>query len=165
MALHHTPFRPKPVAAALALLASTCAIAQTSSQLPTVTVASKAAPVLDTDRAAVGGFGQNLAQTPQSVSVLSADLLGATVTSSLSQAIKLDASLADSYNTTGYVEGITVRGFLLDAGTNFLRNGLAVSAYAPIAMENKERIEVLKGVSGMQAGVSAPQVRIASAAV
>lgn len=156
MALHHTAFSLRPVAAALAALVSTCALAQNTPRLPTVTIASKAAPVLDTERADVGGFGQGLAQTPQSVNVLGADLLATTATSSLSQVIKLDASLADSYNTTGYVEGLTVRGFLLDAGTNFLRNGLAVSNYAPIALENKERIEVLKGVSGLQAGVSAP---------
>lgn len=156
MALHHTPFSLRPIAAALALLSWTCASAQTSPQLPTVTIASKAAPVLDTERADVGGFGQALAQTPQSVNVLGADLLATTATSSLSQVIKLDASLADSYNTTGYVEGLTVRGFLLDAGNNFLRNGLAVSNYAPMALENKERIELLKGVSGLQSGVSAP---------
>ena len=156
MAHHHTAFPLKPTVAAFVALMGGYALAQGSPQLPTVTVASKAAPVLDTERADVGGFGLNLTQTPQSVSVLGADLLGATASSSLSQAIKLDASLADSYNTIGYVEGLTVRGFLLDASTNFLRNGLAVSNYAPIALENKERIEVLKGVSGLQAGVSAP---------
>lgn len=152
-------FTLNPCAAALALLFAAPAWAQ--SQTPTqslqgVTVTAKAAPVLDTDRADVGGFGQSLAKTPQSITVLGADLLAATASSSLSQAIKLDASLADSYNTTGYVEGLSVRGFLLDAGTNFLRNGLPVSNYAPIAMENKERVEVLKGVAGLQSGVSAP---------
>jgi iron complex outermembrane receptor protein len=148
-----------PSAAALALLFAAPAWALTitpSQSLQGVTVTGKAAPVLDVDRADVDGFGQTLAKTPQSITVLGADLLAATATSSLSQAIKLDASLADSYNTTGYVEGLSVRGFLLDQGNNFLRNGLPVSNYAPLALENKERIEVLKGVAGLQAGVSAP---------
>lgn len=147
-----------PCAAALAVVFATApAMAQTATQsLQGVTVTSKAAPVLDVDRADIGGFGQALAKTPQSVSVLGADLLAATASSSLSQVIKLDASLADSYNTTGYVEGISVRGFLLDQTNNYLRNGLPVSNYAPAALENKERIEVLKGVAGLQAGVSAP---------
>lgn len=146
-----------PTATALALLFAAPSWAQTtSSALPDVTVRSKAAPVLDVDRADVGGLGQTLAKTPQSVTVLGADLLADTASSSLSQAIKLDASLADSYNTTGYVEGLSVRGFLLDQGNNYLRNGLPVSNHAPIAMENKERIEVLKGVAGLQSGVSAP---------
>jgi iron complex outermembrane receptor protein len=150
-------FKLTPSAAALALLFAAPAWAQTQTQsLQGVTVTGKAAPVLDIDRADVGGLGQTLAKTPQSVTVLGADLLAATASSSLSQAIKLDASLADSYNTTGYIEGLSVRGFLLDQSNNFLRNGLPVSNYAPIALENKERIEVLKGVAGLQSGVSAP---------
>ncbi len=154
-----THFKLSPGAAALALLFTAPGWAQTASptqRLEAVTVTGKAAPVLDVDRADVGGLGLTLARTPQSVTVLGADLLAATASSSLSQAIKLDASLADSYNTTGFIESLSVRGFLLDQGNNFLRNGLPVSNYAPIAMENKERIEVLKGVAGLQSGVSAP---------
>ena len=152
-------FKLSPGAAALALLFTAPGWAQTASptqRLEAVTVTGKAAPVLDVDRADVGGLGQTLARTPQSVTILSADLLAATASSSLSQAIKLDASLADSYNTTGFIESLSVRGFLLEQGNNFLRNGLPVSNYAPLALENKERIEVLKGVAGLQSGVSAP---------
>ena len=146
-----------PGAAALAVLFASPLWAQTGPQnLQGVTVRGKSAPVLDIDRADVGGLSQSLAQTPQSVTVLGADLLAATASSSLSQAIKLDASLADSYNTTGYIESLSVRGFLLDQGNNYFRNGLPVSNYAPVALENKERIEVLKGVAGLQAGVSSP---------
>ncbi|MEI8156118.1 MAG: TonB-dependent siderophore receptor [Burkholderiales bacterium] len=154
-----THFKLSPSAAALALLFTAPVWAQTASptqRLEAVTVTGKAAPVLDVDHADIGGLGMSLAKTPQSVTVLGADLLAATASSSLSQAIKLDASLADSYNTTGYIEGLSVRGFLLDQGNNFMRNGLPVSNYAPIALENKERIEVLKGVAGLQSGVSAP---------
>lgn len=121
-----------------------------------VTVTAKSAPVLDVDNADVGGFNTSLARTPQSVTVVSADLLAGTATQSLSGVLKLDASLADAYNTVGYIESLSVRGFLLDQAGNFRRNGLAVSNYAPIALENKERIEVLKGVAGLQSGVSAP---------
>jgi iron complex outermembrane receptor protein len=152
-------FKLSPSAAALTLLFAAPGWTQTASpsqRLDAVTVTGKAAPVLEADRADVGGLGLTLAKTPQSVTVLGADLLAATASSSLSQAIKLDASLADSYNTTGYIEGLAVRGFLLDQSNNFLRNGLPVSNYAPIALENKERIEVLKGVAGLQSGVSAP---------
>jgi iron complex outermembrane receptor protein len=152
-------FKLTPGAAALALLFAAPGWAQTASptqRLEAVTVTGKAAPVLDLDRADVGGMGLTLARTPQSVTVLGADLLAATGSSSLSQAIKLDASLADNYNTTGFIESLSVRGFLLGQGNNFLRNGLPVSNYAPIALENKERIEVLKGVAGLQSGVSAP---------
>ena len=142
---------------ALAATASCCLFAQTAPpQLQVITVTGKAAPLLDVERADVGGFGAPLAKTPQSVTVLTSDLLAGTATQSLSNVLKLDASLADNYNTSGYIESLTIRGFVLDQSGNFSRNGLAISNYAPIALENKERIEVLKGVSGLQSGVSAP---------
>ena len=156
---HRLNLKLSPSAATLALLFAAPVWAQNTTlpqSLQGVTVTGKADPVLDIDRADVGGLGQTLAKTPQSIIVLGADLLAATASSSLSQVLKLDASLTDSYNTTGFIEGLSVRGFLLDQGNNFLRNGLPVSNYAPIALENKERIEVLKGVAGLQSGVSAP---------
>ena len=146
-----------PVAAALVALATIQTFAQTTPQrVEAVTVTGKSSPVLDVENADVGGFGTTLAKTPQSITVFGADLLSATATQSLSQLLKLDASLADSYNTTGYIESLSVRGFLLSQTANFRRNGLAISNFAPLALENKERVEILKGVAGLQSGVSAP---------
>ena len=144
-------------AAVVALCFSTSLLAQTpTGQLSTVTVAEKTSPVLDAEQADVSGLGLPLARAPHSVSVMGADLLAATDTRSLSQLAKLDASLADSYNTTGYLESLSVRGFVLDQNNNYQRNGLALPNHAPLAIENKERAEVLKGISGLQQGVSAP---------
>lgn len=152
---------PRAAATALTLLVALPAAAQTSTQrLADITVTAKSAPVLDVDTADVGALGAPLAKTPQSITVLGADLLDATASASLSQAIKLDASLADSYNTTGYIESLSVRGFLLEQGNNFSRNGLTVSNITPLALENKERIEILKGVAGLQLGVAAPGGRV-----
>lgn len=146
-----------PLVAALVAAASLTSFAQTASQrLLPITVTGKAEPLLDVENADVTGFGVPLAKTAQSVSVLSADLLILSAAQTLSNVLKLDASLADSYNTTGYIESMSVRGFLLDQSGNFKRNGLAISNYGFIALENKERIEVLKGVAGLQSGVSAP---------
>lgn len=152
--------RLTPVLAALAATTTFPLLAQTAPRLEPITVTAKAAPTLDASNAEVGGFGAPLAKTPQSVTVFTADLLADTAAQSLSQLLRLDASLADSYNTTGYIESLSIRGFLLDQGGNFSRNGLAVSNYVPIALENKERIEILKGVAGLQSGVSAPGGRV-----
>jgi iron complex outermembrane recepter protein len=130
--------------------------AQSAQRVETITVTAKSAPVLDVDQTDVGGFDAALAKTPQSITVFGSDLLSATATQSLSNALKLDASLADSYNTAGYIESLSIRGFILSNENNFRRNGLALSNHAPIALENKERIEVMKGVAGLQSGVSAP---------
>ncbi len=156
MALH---FKLTPVAGATALaflLLAPAKAQQNPGTLADVTVTGKAAPALDVQSADIGGFGLSWFKTPQSVSVLGADILLATGASTLSQAIKLDASLADSYNTTGYIENMSVRGFQLDPNSNYRRNGLAISSYTPLALENKERVEILKGVAGMQSGVSSP---------
>ena len=143
--------------AALSMLTSHVSLAQTKADgVTTIFVIGRTAAAPDGEDVHVGGFGKTLARTPQSITVLGADILSATATANLSQLIKLDASMSDSYNTTGYVESLSIRGFLLDQSSNFLRNGLATSNYAPIALENKERVEVLKGVAGMQTGVSAP---------
>ncbi len=152
----------KPLVAALAAISAASAAPTVHAQsaapqrVEPVTVTAKSAPILDAENADVGGFNAPLAKTPQSITVIGADLLASTGTQTLSQVLKLDASLADAYNTTGYIESLSIRGFLLDQASNFRRNGLATSNYAPIALENKERVEILKGVAGMQSGVSAP---------
>jgi iron complex outermembrane receptor protein len=146
-----------PLVAVLAACTALTSVAQTApGRLMAVTVTGKAAPLLDVENADVGGFGAPLAKTPQSVTVLTSDLLAGTAMQTLSGVLKLDASLADNYNTSGYIESLSVRGFVLDQSDNFSRNGLPTSNYMPIALENKERIEVLKGVSGLQSGVSTP---------
>ncbi len=146
---------------AIALVLSVCVANVLDAQSPptkleAVTVSARSSPVLEADAADVAGFDAPLSKTPASVSVIGRDLLDAVSPNRLASVLKLDASLSDNYNATGYFESLSVRGFALDQASNFRRNGLASSNYAPIALENKERIEVLKGVVGLQAGVAAP---------
>lgn len=74
----------------------------------------------------------------------------------LSDITKVEASTTDSYNATGYWDMLSVRGYTLDNRTNYLREGLPITAETFIALDNKEKIEVLKGLGGMQAGASSP---------
>lgn len=74
----------------------------------------------------------------------------------MSDVLQLDASATDAYNAIGYWDYVTLRGFLLDVRTNFRRDGLPISAETALSLENRERIELLKGTSGIQAGTSAP---------
>jgi iron complex outermembrane receptor protein len=152
------PLRPLAVALLVSFGASPlCAQTSAVQKQEPVVVIGQTAPVLD--RVNIDStltINQTLANTPQSINVFSEDLLKETSTRTLSQATRLDASLADSYNTLGYIESLQVRGFLLDNINNYRRNGLPVSNHAPLALENKAQIEVLKGVQGLHAGVSAP---------
>lgn len=141
--------------------ASTAPRAQTTLAPVTVSAPSAAATAPADqparERAAVGGLSDApIAQTPQSVSVLRAERLRDEGAQTLSQAIRGEPSAGDFYNTTGYVQGLQVRGFLLDEVRNYRRDGLAVSNHMSVPLENKERIEILSGISGIQAGSSAP---------
>ncbi|RZL10157.1 MAG: TonB-dependent receptor [Rubrivivax sp.] len=74
----------------------------------------------------------------------------------LADLVKLDASTSDAYNTTGYWDSLTVRGFVLDNAYNFRREGLPINAETRLPLDNKSGVEVFKGTSGIQAGVSSP---------
>jgi iron complex outermembrane recepter protein len=137
----------------LAVLTVTQTHAQQTAEPITVTGAR--APVLEAAQAELG-LPVKLKDAPQSVIVLTNDLLREAGVKTLTQAAKLDASLGDFYNTTGYVESLQIRGLLLDSLYNYKRYGLPISSAAPLALENKERLEILKGASGLQSGTSAP---------
>jgi iron complex outermembrane receptor protein len=74
----------------------------------------------------------------------------------ITEALRLDASVSDSYNLPAYWDKLNVRGYALDNRYNYRREGLPISAETIIPMDNKERIELLKGTSGIQSGTSAP---------
>ena len=74
----------------------------------------------------------------------------------ISEALRLDSSVTDSYNSPAYWDILSVRGYTLDNRYNYRREGLPINAETMIPMDNKERIELFKGTSGIQAGTSAP---------
>lgn len=123
-----------------------------STQLGTVNVTGRADPV-----PSIGGWGEvPLAKLPFQASVFSAETLRERGAQRLSDITRLDPSVSDAYNTEGYWDYLTVRGFVIDNRFNYRRDGLPINAETSIPIENKERIEVLKGTSGLQAGTSAP---------
>ena len=135
-------------AVALCLLASAHAWAQ---QVPTEI------PITDKLPSRVSGFGDVSAQDiPMSTSTFSSTQLRESGAQRVSDALRLDASVADSYNSPAYWDMLSVRGFTLDNRYNYRREGLPISAETMIPLDNKERIELLKGTSGIQAGTSAP---------
>jgi iron complex outermembrane recepter protein len=152
--------RRTPVAAAALLgLAASAAWAQTAAPgaseptLRAVTIdARSAAPLAD-----VGGFGDiPLSRSPYAATVIDAGTIADTGARRLSDLYRLDASVSDAYNAPGYWDYATVRGFVLDPVYNFRREGLPISAETTLPLEAVERVEILKGTSGIQAGTSAP---------
>ena len=152
---HH---RFSPLAAA-AWLAAAPAWAQTApaapppvSQLDPVTVTARSSP-----SASIAGWGDTpLAKTPLQASVFTSEQLKDGGVQRLSDLTAVDPAVSDAYNAEGYWDFLTVRGYVLDNQFNFLRDGLPINAETSIPLDNKARIEILKGTSGMQAGTSAP---------
>ncbi|MDC8756132.1 TonB-dependent siderophore receptor [Janthinobacterium fluminis] len=143
---------------ALAILQafSASAAAQASGpDLPEVVVTGSKAGAAT--RASIAGFSDApLLQTPASVSVFTRAQMQDLQIRSTSEVMKFDASVSDSYNAVGYAEQFSIRGFALDNSSSYRKDGLAIPGDTQIALENKERVEVLKGLAGFQAGVAAP---------
>lgn len=144
--------RPAPLVLAVLALFAAQARSQ-STDLPSVTVTGRSPESV----AGVGGFGDiPLSRLPLQATVVSSERLADNGTRTLADITRFDASLSDAYNSEGYWSNFTIRGFAIDNRYNYRRDGLPINAETSIGLENKSRVEVLKGTSGMQAGTSAP---------
>lgn len=74
----------------------------------------------------------------------------------LSDLTRLEASLTESYSAGGYWDILSLRGLPLDNRANYLREGLPISAETAIPLDNKERIDVIKGPVGVTSGAPTP---------
>jgi iron complex outermembrane receptor protein len=130
------------------------ALAQATPEVQTVTVTGRAS---SGNSASVAGFGDvPLSRAPFSATVIDQRQLQDAGISSLADITRLDAGFTDAYNAPGYWNQVAVRGYTLDNRSNYRRDGLPINAETVIGQTNKQSLEVLKGTSGLQAGVSAP---------
>ena len=157
-------YTPKKIyiasACACLLLTSSQSYAQSETQLsPVVVTGEKGTGYVAKSAMIVGPGGTEevaLKDIPASVTVISKDLLDDRQARVMSEAARLDASIGDYYAAMGYYENLYIRGFPLDAATSYRINGMSVTGEQNIAFENKERLEILKGVGAMQAGAASP---------
>lgn len=144
---------PLSCAIAAALLATAWSANAQQAALPEVTVNDAAAA----PQADVSGFGDvPLRELPISATVIDSKQLRDSGARRLADLTQFDAAVTDAYNSAGYWDYLTVRGFVLDNRFNYRREGLPISAETSIPLDNKERVEILRGTSGIQAGTSAP---------
>ncbi|MCO8167255.1 TonB-dependent siderophore receptor [Pseudomonas sp. 21LCFQ02] len=97
-----------------------------------------------------------LLDTPASVAVFTQALLEDRQARLLSEVLRNDASVGEAYAPVGYYENFLVRGFSLNAGNSYRINGRSIAGEQNVALENKQQVELLKGVSGLQGGVAEP---------
>ena len=135
-----------------AVIAQAASDSAGSATLPAVTVVSRAAPVLS-----IGGWGDlPLSQTPLPASIYNSETMKDYGVQRLSDLTRLDPAVNDAYNAVGYWDSLTLRGFVIDNRFNYRRDGLPINAETAVPLDNKDRVEILKGISGMQAGTSSP---------
>lgn len=151
MAIRSTLFVPVRTPLAAAAI-SICLAAHAQTTLSPVTITGKGDPAI-----AIGGWGDlPLSRLPFQATIVSSEQMKDLGVTRLADVVRIDPSVSDAYNTEGYWDFLAVRGFLVDNRFNYRRDGLPINAETSLPLDNKDRIEVLKGTSGVQAGTSAP---------
>jgi len=104
-----------------------------------------------------GSFGNApLQDTPAAITVITRDQIDDRQPRTLSELARADAALGDSYAPVGYYQDIAIRGYALDPATGFRFNEMSMAGEQLQPLEDKERVEILKGLGGLEAGVVAP---------
>ncbi len=107
------------------------------------------------DAVSVGTLdGATLKETPLSATVVTRDLLSDQAARLLSDVVKNDASIGEDYAPVGYYGDYQIRGFPIDLATGLEINGMTIAGEQDVPLENKERVEFLKGIAGVESGVA-----------
>lgn len=129
------------------------------SQLPTITVnATQNHDALYTSKKVnLSGFQTgDVKKVPASITTITSERIADQHAKTLTDVIKNDSSLGDGYAAIGYYPNFVARGFALDLGSSYLINGHTIRGEQNVALENKEQVEILKGISAIQSGMSTP---------
>jgi iron complex outermembrane receptor protein len=100
-----------------------------------------------------GAIGE-LQELPLSVTAVNSALLKDQGARVLADAVKNDASIGEDYAPVGYYGDFQIRGFPIDLATGLQINGMTIAGEQDVPLENKERIEFLKGIAGVESGVA-----------
>ncbi len=98
----------------------------------------------------------SLHDTPAAVTVIDRQQIADRQIRTLSELARGDASLGDNYAPVGYYQDIAIRGYPLDLATGYRINNLTIVGEQKVALEDKQRVQILKGLAGLQAGVMEP---------
>ena len=94
---------------------------------------------------------------PLTINVLTREVLDAQAARGLLDALKNTAGVARAQITSSVYDNLSIRGILIENRGNYRLNGsLPIVNLIDISMENKERVEVLKGTSSLYYGFIPP---------
>jgi iron complex outermembrane recepter protein len=95
-----------------------------------------------------------LASAPVSATVVTRDLMNDQVSRLLSDVVKNDASIGEDYAPVGYYGDYQIRGFAIDLATGLQINGMPIAGEQDVPLENKQSVEFLKGIAGVEGGIT-----------
>ena len=108
------------------------------------------------DTVSVGTLdGASLKEMPLAATVVTRELLNDQAARLLSDVVKNDASIDDDYVPVGYYGIYEIRGFPIDLASGLEVNGTTIAGEQDVPLENKERVELLKGIAGVESGLAA----------
>ncbi|MFY5898237.1 TonB-dependent siderophore receptor [Acinetobacter pittii] len=158
--LHFMTCSKTALASSIALITSVVYANEAEvSQLPTITVnATQNNDALYTSKKVnLSGFQTgDIKKVPASITTITSERIADQHAKTLTDVIKNDSSLGDGYAAIGYYPNFVARGFALDLGSSYLINGHSIRGEQNVALENKEQVEILKGISAIQSGMSTP---------
>lgn len=130
----------------------------TAEELATVTVASEYTGSFKSDTVQVGTFRDTSPlDVPQTSNVVTREVLDAQAASTLFGALRNTAGVTRSQLNGSTYDNIAIRGILVENRGNYRLNGsLPIINLIDVPLENKERVEVLKGASSLYYGFVPP---------
>ncbi|MFP5475230.1 MAG: TonB-dependent siderophore receptor [Gammaproteobacteria bacterium] len=145
-----------PVAAALALPLPCAVLAQTT--LDTVDVRADRSNGFVANTVEAGTFrGGQLMDVPATVNAVTSAVIELQAADSVYDVLRNTAGVTRQQNGGDTFDQLVIRGIGVENRTNYRLNGsLAIPNISEIPMENKERVEVLKGASALYYGFTSP---------
>lgn len=105
-----------------------------------------------------GSFrGSSIMDVPSTVNVITRELLELQGVSGLYDAVRNTAGVTRQQNGGETWDQLVIRGIAVENRTNYRLNGsLPIMNFSQVPMEDKERVEVLKGASALYYGFTSP---------
>jgi iron complex outermembrane recepter protein len=121
-------------------------------------VVTGARPTYRAEVVQVGAFrNQSILDTPASIAVMPRALLDAQGATGLEDALRNAPGITQQATSPTTSNNFVSRGVLMNARTNYRLDGaLQIINLSPAPVENKQRVELLKGVSALYYGISTP---------
>nr|WP_307688826.1 TonB-dependent siderophore receptor [Variovorax ginsengisoli] len=130
----------------------------TSLELGTVTVDAQRANGFVPNSVEAGTFrGAGIMDVPATVNVVTRAVIEEQAAASVYDVLRNTAGVTRQQNGGDTFDQLVIRGIGVENRTNYRLNGsLAIPNVSEIPMENKERVEVLKGASALYYGFTSP---------